>query len=254
LKDEKKRRQTNRELIESKRDIFQLEFAIKTKRDVIARLKFKSLLAEHKMTEAEKRLIHDTQLFDEFLQVTNDVATEAMRQADMEERRQKAKMAQIKQLNAQLSESRSEICRLENVFALKDEIKQFVFLVHQNHEKFEFPLVQSSKKWTDHWEKTKMESKEIPFSSPSALLERIFELEDRNLSLIGHFQQSEEEFEEIKDLFHSTAVKLDSQIEQLKSHMDLVESTVSRNNARAEELKFYCSMFSCSEFDDQGRE
>ena len=53
-----------------------------------------------------------------------------------------------------------------------------------------------------------MESKEIPFSSPSALLERIFELEDRNLSLIGHFQQSEEEFEEIKDLFHSTAVKL----------------------------------------------
>merc|ERR1712142_264383 len=254
LKDEKKRRQTNRELIESKRDIFQLEFAIKTKRDVIARLKFKSLLAEHKMTEAEKRLIHDTQLFDEFLQVTNDVATEAMRQADMEERRQKAKMAQIKQLNAQLSESRSEICRLENVFALKDEIKQFVFLVHQNHEKFEFPLVQSSKKWTDHWEKTKMESKEIPFSSPSALLERIFELEDRNLSLIGHFQQSEEEFEEIKDLFHTTAVKLDSQIEQLKSHMDLVESTVSRNNARAEELKFYCSMFSCSEFDDQDAE
>ena len=53
-----------------------------------------------------------------------------------------------------------------------------------------------------------MESKELPFTSPSGLLERIFELEDRNLSLIGHFQQSEEEFEEIKDLFHSTAVKL----------------------------------------------
>ena len=51
-------------------------------------------------------------------------------------------------------------------------------------------------------------SREIPFSSHADLLERIFELEDRNLSLIGHFQQSEEEFEEIKGLFHSTAVKL----------------------------------------------
>ena len=51
-------------------------------------------------------------------------------------------------------------------------------------------------------------SREIPFSSQADLLERIFELEDRNLSLIGHFQQSEEEFEEIKGLFHSTAVKL----------------------------------------------
>merc|ERR1712142_69185 len=115
-------------------DIFHLEFAIKTKRDVIAKLRFKSLLAEHKMTAAEKRLIHDSQLFDEYLQVTNDVATEAMNQAKAEEKRHKAKMAQIKQLNAQLCEGRSEICRLENRLAIKDEIKQFIFLVHLNHE------------------------------------------------------------------------------------------------------------------------
>jgi len=254
LKEEKKRRQTNRQFIEAKRDIFHLEFAIKTKRDVIAKLRFKSLLAEHKMTAAEKRLIHDSQLFDEYLQVTNDVATEAMNQAEAEEKRHKAKMAQIKQLNAQLCEGRSEICRLENRLAIKDEIKQFIFLVHLNHEKSDFPIVQSSQKWEKLWHQMKGTSSKIPFSSHADLLERIFELEDRNLSLIGHFQQSEEEFEEIKGLFHSTAVKLDSQIKQLKSHMDLVESTVSRNNARAEELQFYCSMFSCSEFDDQDAE
>ena len=80
------------------------------------------------MTAAEKRLIHDSQLFDEYLQVTNDVATEAMNQAEAEEKRHKAKMAQIKQLNAQLCEGRSEICRLENRLAIKDEIKQFIFL------------------------------------------------------------------------------------------------------------------------------
>lgn len=68
------------------------------------------------------------------------------------------------------------------------------------------------------------------------MLDTISELEDRNLSLIGHFQQSEEEFDEIKQLFKISAHKLDTQIEQLKSHMEVIHSTVDRNDTRAEGL------------------
>lgn len=254
---EETRKQTSRELIELKREIFLLEFALHTKREVIANLQLKSLNAEKKMEDAEKRLIHDSQLFDEFLDEKNQAAFDAMATAEAEIKRHKQKLNQIKGLNAQICEVRADICRLEDIFAYKDDIKQFIFLVNMNQSNSDNrPISMSCDDWKTKWENTCDESVEIPFENPNALLEKIFELEDRNLSLIGHFQQSEEEFDEIKHLFKITANKLGSQIDQLKSHMDVIDSTVLRNDARAEELEFMCSMFAHgdAEFQDQDAE
>ena len=74
----------------------------------------------------------------------------------------------------------------------------------------------------------------LPFDSPTDLLETIVELEDRNFSLIGHFEQSEEDFDEIQRVFKQTETKLDSQIEELKSQMELIENTVERLLNRTE--------------------
>jgi len=253
-KDKNKMRQTARQLIESKRDIFHLEFAIKNKRDVIAKLRFKSLLANEKMNESERRLIHDGQLFDEFLHVNNETASEAMKLADAESRKHQTKVKRIKDLNSQICETRAQLCQLENVKALKDEIKQFVFLVHHNQRTSDEPITQTSSQWAKKWDETRPTSVQIPFANPNNLLESLYELEDRNLSLIGHFQHSEEEFEEVRTIFKRNVKKIETQIEELKSHMELVENTVERCNTRAEELKFYCSMFESSEFSDQDAE
>ena len=74
----------------------------------------------------------------------------------------------------------------------------------------------------------------MPFDSPTDLLETIVELEDRNFSLIGHFEQSEEDFDEIQRVFKQTEQKIDSQIEQLKSQKELMENTVERLLNRSE--------------------
>ena len=74
----------------------------------------------------------------------------------------------------------------------------------------------------------------LPFDSPTDLLETIVELEDRNFSLIGHFEQSEEDFDEIQRVFKQTEQKIDSQIEQLKSQKELMENTVERLLNRSE--------------------
>ena len=74
----------------------------------------------------------------------------------------------------------------------------------------------------------------MPFDSPADLLETIVELEDRNFSLIGHFEHSEEDFDEIQRVFKQTETKLDSQIEELKSQMELIENTVERLLNRTE--------------------
>merc|ERR1712173_12081 len=147
-------------------------------------------------------------------------------------------------INAQICAVRSDICRLEDTFALKDEIKQFIFLVHANESNSKNkPLIITSPEWKSNWKKIEGTCWDIPFQSGQKLVEKIEELEDRNLSLIGHFQQSEEEFEEKRHLFLRTEQKLDFQINQLKSHMQLIGHAVDRNIARAEELKFFCAMF-----------
>ena len=51
------------------------------------------------MAEAEKRLFQDNMLFDEFLQETNQAASEAMAQADAQAQKHKEKCKKIKQVN-----------------------------------------------------------------------------------------------------------------------------------------------------------
>jgi len=109
------------------------------------------------MSEGEKRILEDTQLFDEFLHATNESAFESMQMAENEINRHIEKVNQIKSINAQMAEVRSDICRLEDVFGLKDEIKQFIFLVDANETNSnDKPMVSSRSEWKQYW--TKMAS------------------------------------------------------------------------------------------------
>lgn len=104
------------------------------------------------MSTAEKRIVHDSQLFDEFLHVTNQAASEAMKMAEAEINKHKAKKNQIKSLNSQICEIRADMCQLENYFGFKDYIKQFIFLVHLNQlNSQDRPIVISSLEWTNKW-------------------------------------------------------------------------------------------------------
>lgn len=104
------------------------------------------------MAEAEKRIIEDSQLFDEFLHATNQSAFEAMKLAENEINRHKEKTKQIKAIKAHICEVRSDICRHEDYYSFKDEIKQFIFLVHLNQSKSDNkPIVMSSAEWKSTW-------------------------------------------------------------------------------------------------------
>merc|ERR1711915_616321 len=70
-----------------------------------------------------------------------------------------------------------------------------------------------------------LESKDdVPFESSADLLETIGELEDRNFSLIGHFEHSEEDFDEIQRVFKQTEQKLDAQIDELQFFCEMFET------------------------------
>merc|ERR1711937_984635 len=246
----KEKRPSTLELIQLQREIFHLKFSIQTKRGVIENLKQKSLIAERKMAEAEKRLFQDNMLFDEFLQETNQAASEAMAQADAQAQKHKEKCKKIKQVNSQCCEVRADVCSLENIAKLMEELKEFVFQVHSNRSRL-YPLGNTCEEWKRIYRDFETKVVEnLPFDSPTDLLETIVELVDRNFSLIGHFEQSEEDFDEIQRVFKQTEQKIASQIEQLKSQKELMENTVERLLNRSEELQFFCEMFETGDSDN----
>merc|ERR1711973_597706 len=243
------KRSSTLELIQLQREIFHSKFSIQTKRGVIEKLKLKSLIAEKKMAEAERGLFQDNMLFDDFLQETHQAASEAMAQADAQAQKHKEKCKKIKQVNSQCCEVRADVCTLENIAELMEEMKEFIFQVHTNRSRL-YPLGNACEEWKKIYRDFETKVVEnLPFDSPTDLLETIVELEDRNFSLIGHFEQSEEDFDEIQRVFKQTEQKIDSQIEQLKSQKELMENTVERLLNRSEELQFFCEMFETGDCD-----
>jgi len=109
---------------------------------------------------------------------------------------------------------------MEDKFGVKDEIKQFVNLVHHNTSTSDNkPISMDSPNWIAAWNTIYSTRDENPFSPSSGvdlMLERIAELETRNLSLIGHFQHSEESFDEVKKVFEKTEQRLEKQIQDLQ--------------------------------------
>jgi hypothetical protein len=168
------------------------------------------------------RLGKESIAFDEHLHDANAAAISAMQEADEMSRQHRRKNAEIKKITGQIAEIRSEICRMEDKFGIKDEIKQFINLVHHNTSTSDNkPISMDSPDWIAAWNTIYSTRDENPFSPNSGvdlLLERIEELETRNLSLIGHFQHSEEAFDEVKKVFEKTEHRLGKQIQDLQVH------------------------------------
>ena len=75
----------------------------------------------------------------------------------------------------------------------------------------------------------------------------IEDFENRNLSLIGHYQNSEEELDGIRKSHKITVNNYDNQLKVLKDHLMVIQSTLDRFVDRAEELELCCKMFSSFE-------
>ena len=75
----------------------------------------------------------------------------------------------------------------------------------------------------------------------------IEDFENRNLSLIGHYQNSEEELDGIRKSHQITVNNYDRQLQLLKDHLTVIQTTLDRFVDRAAELELCCKMFSTFE-------
>jgi len=232
------------QIVEQEREIFKARFANKSKNDEIKQITH-DIGDEAKRVEVkEQKLKRDSENFDLFIDTTNRRATEAIREAERHTHNRQQLVLNMAQFNKTISALIATNCKLDDGMSILNEYKDFCALVHHNMKNMK-PVTTIEKLSDDVCH--------IPFDSPDAIMKSIEDYEDRNLSLIGHFQQSQEELESIKKSHALTMLIMNRQMDMLKSHLIVIQTTCDRYLERAAELKFFCKMFeSTSEgFDDQ---
>nr|XP_002128523.1 cilia- and flagella-associated protein 100-like [Ciona intestinalis] len=120
------------ELIQRKREMFLVNFAIKTKRDEIANFKYKAVAADEKLRRRAQRLHEDAILFDEFLKATDEAAVEAMKRTEKETRLKIEKIAELRRMQAKLSALKGDISKKDETLTDYLSYKSFLLQVNDN--------------------------------------------------------------------------------------------------------------------------
>ncbi|KAG7326485.1 hypothetical protein KOW79_009886 [Hemibagrus wyckioides] len=127
IKDRNIEKESIREFINKKREMFYLEYALAVKREEIAQLEERASREEKKLAKAEKLLEDDAALFDTFLKENDKNSVEAIRIAEQESKAKLEKVAEIKRVTSKMVAIKSNISKLEDTLQEYKLYRDFLF-------------------------------------------------------------------------------------------------------------------------------
>ncbi|KAL5014450.1 hypothetical protein ScPMuIL_008720 [Solemya velum] len=102
------------EYISKKREMFLVQYSLGVKRDEMRKLEEIAQAEERKLELAEQYLEEDAAMFDEFLKENDKNSVEAIKIAEAETKAKLEKVSEIKRINAQMMNIKSEISKNED--------------------------------------------------------------------------------------------------------------------------------------------
>ncbi|XP_068550226.1 cilia- and flagella-associated protein 100 isoform X1 [Anas acuta] len=120
-------KETFRNYINDRREVFLLEYAMAVKREEIQRLENIAEKEEKKLEKAEHRLEKDIATFDEFLKENHRNSVHALKIAEKESAAKTKKITEILMINSQINSLQSEISRFENTLQEYKIYKDFLY-------------------------------------------------------------------------------------------------------------------------------
>ena len=114
------------DFIAKKREIFLVQMSLDTKRSEIRKLEERALQREEALKRSEQMLEEDALRFDAFLKENDEKVQEAIKRAEVEAKSKQDKVHEIKRLNVQISQIKSELNKYEE--QLEDCKKYKAFL------------------------------------------------------------------------------------------------------------------------------
>ncbi|XP_042679811.1 cilia- and flagella-associated protein 100 [Centrocercus urophasianus] len=133
-------KETFRDYINDRREIFLLEYAIAVKKEEIQKLENIAKKEERKLEKAENNLEKDIAVFDEFLKENHKSSIQALKIAEKESAVKAKKVVEIHAISSQIMSLQSDITRFENSLREYKMYRDFLYQL-------------SPKEWQEEYEK-----------------------------------------------------------------------------------------------------
>eukprot|EP01116_Phalansterium_solitarium_P022490 TRINITY_DN7445_c1_g2_i1.p1 TRINITY_DN7445_c1_g2~~TRINITY_DN7445_c1_g2_i1.p1 ORF type:complete len:534 (-),score=237.21 TRINITY_DN7445_c1_g2_i1:405-2006(-) len=218
-------------VLAKKREMFMLEFSLNVKRDEIQKLELAADQREDALRKAEKMLEEDAAKFDAILKDNNAKTLEATRKADQEAKLKIEKIQEIKRLNNEIASFRNEIAKVDEQL---DECKRYKeFLVQLTPQE----VLDAAKAKKEEGRLTQEEEElPMPFSEPQQLLDIFKQLEEHNMFLIQHSQESERVLEDLRVKRKETERRMEFEIAGLRGQIEILKEAIEREEDKANGL------------------
>ncbi|EDV29733.1 uncharacterized protein TRIADDRAFT_63550 [Trichoplax adhaerens] len=258
-------KETLKEYIGKKRDMFLVQYSLSVKRDEMRKLEEIAQAEEKELEIAEQHLEEDAAMFDEFLKENDKNSVEAIKTAEAETKAKLEKNNEIKKINSQMMAIRSEITKNDEMLKeyqlykkfldaltpqdfrerkyVEKEAKQPLSPLPTSNRHIRTPVsadTDSQNSLSTHEDSDNEDIDSEPdlfFTDPQQLLDIFSELEEQNLSLIQNSQETEEALEEMKQQVAQTKRKMEKETEQLKQQIDFLTISIRKEEERAQELE-----------------
>ncbi|XP_072732529.1 cilia- and flagella-associated protein 100 [Ciconia boyciana] len=120
-------KETFRDYINDRREIFLLEYAMAVKRDEIQRMENIAKNEERKLEKAEYYLEKDAAMFDEFLKENHKNSVQALKIAEKESAAKTKKITEIQAITSQIENLQSDISRFKNTLQEYKMYRDFLY-------------------------------------------------------------------------------------------------------------------------------
>jgi len=112
-RDRRKEKENMADFIAKKREMFLVQMSLDTKRAEIRKLEERAQQREEALRKSEQMLEEDALRFDQFLKDNDQKAVQAIKKAESETKAKAEKVQEIKKLNAQITQIKSEMSKFE---------------------------------------------------------------------------------------------------------------------------------------------
>ena len=112
-RDRRKEKENMADFIAKKREMFLVQMSLDTKRAEIRKLEERAQQREEALRKSEQMLDEDAMRFDQFLKDNDQKAVQAIKRAEAETKQKAEKVQEIKKLNMQITQIKSEMSKFE---------------------------------------------------------------------------------------------------------------------------------------------
>ena len=125
-RDRRKEKENMADFIAKKREMFLVQMSLDTKRAEIRKLEERAQQREEALRKSEQMLEEDALRFDQFLKDNDQKAVQAIKKAEAETKAKAEKVQEIKKLNMQITQIKSEMSKFEEQLEDCRKYKEFL--------------------------------------------------------------------------------------------------------------------------------